>query len=150
MKILFLAFLIVLFTGVAFAQQHYVDSLHNQVNNAKEDTTKVLALFDLAEYYGFNQFDSSIFYAQLTIDLSEKINYPYGSFLGLRSLFFAYNCQGNYSSALEVTLQNFKIAEKIRKEIPCLIHSTGTRLQSSILNCFVYSDIANRRNIYCR
>ena len=118
MKLLFLASLIVLFTSFASAQQHYVDSLHNQVNNAKEDTTKVLALFGLAEYYGFNQFDSSFFYARQTIELSEKIKYTYGSSLGLRGLFYAYNCQGNYPKALEVTLQNFKIAEKIKSERP--------------------------------
>ncbi|MDP9230999.1 MAG: ATP-binding protein [Bacteroidota bacterium] len=118
MKLFLFASSIVLFTTFASAQQHYVDSLHHQVNNAKDDTTKVLALFGLAEYYGFNQFDSSFFYARQTIELSEKLKYPYGGSLGLRGLFYAYNCQGNYPKALEVTLQNFKIAEKIKKERP--------------------------------
>jgi len=118
MKVFLLASLVGLFSGNAAAQQHYVDSLHNQVNNAKEDTTKVLAMFGLAEYYGFNQFDSSFFYARRTIELSEKLKYTYGSCLGLRGLFYAYNCQGNYPKALEVTLQNLKIAEKIKRERP--------------------------------
>jgi len=123
MKHLFFFLTIFLITYFAVAQKNYIDSLLTQVNKAKEDTNKVLALSALADYYGFNQFDSSIFYAGKTIDLSEKINYPYGSFLGGRALFFAYNCQGNYSSALEATLQNFKIAERIRNRRP---HAWGS------------------------
>ena len=118
MKLFFLAFMISLFSANVLAQETDLDQLHDRVNSPKEDTTKVLALNALADYYGFNQFDSSIFYARQTLDISEKINYPYGSFLGLRSLFYAYNCQGNYSRALEVTLQNFKIAEKMKGERP--------------------------------
>ncbi|MEP6846507.1 MAG: hypothetical protein ABI861_10905, partial [Panacibacter sp.] len=121
MKRVFFVFLIVLVSLFATGQKRYLDSLYQLLNDGKEDTAHVLALSAMADYYGFNQFDSSIFYALKTIDLSEKTGYPYGSFLGLRSLFYAYNCQGNYSSALEATLQNFKIAEKIKKERPfCL------------------------------
>ena len=99
MKLLLLASLIVLFSGNASAQQHYVDSLHNQVNNAKEDTTKVLAMFDLAEYYGFNQFDSSFFYSRQTIDLSEKINYTYGNSLGFTGLILCIQLPGKLSQS---------------------------------------------------
>ena len=118
MKAFLSAFFLLLFSCCAFTQVPNVDTLRQIANNQREDTSKVLALSTLADYYGFNQFDSSIFYAQKTIDLARKINYPYGSFLGLRGLFFAYNCQGNYSRALEVTLQNFKITEKIKDERP--------------------------------
>ena len=117
MKLLFFAFLVVGYANTS-AQQKYLDSLHNIVNNAKEDTSKVLALLSIAEYYGFNHFDSAFVYAQKTIELSKKLDYPYGNSQGLRALFYAFNCQGNYPKALEVTLQNFKIAEKIKKERP--------------------------------
>ena len=106
MKRLFLASFISLALVNALAQQSYVDSLHHEINNSKEDTTKVLVLNLLASYYGFNQFDSSIVYADQTIELSEKLNYDYGRSLGFRSLFLAFNCQGNYPKALEATLQN--------------------------------------------
>ena len=118
MKRVFFTCLTVLIASFACAQSHFLDSLHSLVNNAKEDTAKVSALNNLAAYYSFNQFDSSIFYAQQTIDLSKKLNYPWGSCLGMRSLFLAYNCQGNYTKALEVTFQNVQIAEKIKKETP--------------------------------
>ena len=121
MKYPLVVLIAVLITKFASGQKRYLDSLNQLLKDGKQDTANVLALSALADYYGFNQFDSSILYARKTIDLSEKVSYPYGSFLGLRSLFYAYNCQGNYSGALEATLQNFKIAEKIKKERPfCL------------------------------
>ncbi len=121
MKYPLVVLIAVLITTFASGQKRYLDSLNQLLKDGKQDTANVLALSALADYYGFNQFDSSILYARKTIDLSEKVSYPYGSFLGLRSLFYAYNCQGNYSGALEATLQNFKIAEKIKKERPfCL------------------------------
>ena len=121
MKYYFVFPLVVLIITFASGQKRYLDSLHQMLSDGKQDTANVLVLSALADYYGFNQFDSSIHYARKTIDLSEKIDYPYGSFLGLRSLFYAYNCQGNYSSALEVTLKNLEISERIKKERPfCL------------------------------
>ena len=107
----------------ASVQESPLHTLYHDASSPKEDTIKVLALAKLADYFGFNQFDSSILYAQKTIALAEKINYPYGSFLGLRSLFFAYNCQANYSKALEVTLKNDEISTKIKNQWP---HAWGT------------------------
>ena len=118
MKSLLIGLLTVVFTGFVSAQRHYVDSLHNEISRAKEDTNTVLAFFYLAEYYGFNDFDSCFFYSHKALNLSEKLNYDYGSSLAYRSLFYAYNCQGNYPKALEVTLQNLKIAEKLKLERP--------------------------------
>ncbi len=121
MKPLLLFCLVFMIARSSFAQTNYLDSLHLQVNNAKEDTAKVASLYRLALYYGFNQFDSSIFYAQQITDLSKELDYAWGSFLGLRSLFFAYNCQGNYTKALEATFKISTIAEKIKKSTPLLL-----------------------------
>jgi len=118
MKCISLILLMAFSCSFSSAQKYYVDSLHYQLNNSKEDTTRVLLLSELGNYYGFNQFDSAIFYGQKTIDLSNKLNYPYGHYRGLKCLFFAYNTQGNYPKALEITLQNVKVGEKIRQEKP--------------------------------
>jgi signal transduction histidine kinase len=118
MKYFFMTLLVVLLFCYASSQKGYVDSLHSEIKVAGEDSSRIFALFALAEYYGFNQFDSSFFYAQRIIELSEKLKYDYGRCLGYRGLFYAYNCQGNYPKALEATIQNFKIAEKIRNERP--------------------------------
>jgi tetratricopeptide (TPR) repeat protein len=118
MKYISLILLMAFSCSFSSAQKYYVDSLHHQLNNSKEDTTRVLLLSELGNYYGFNQFDSAIFYGQKAIDLSNKLNYPYGHYRGLKCLFFAYNTQGNYPKALEITLQNVKVGEKIRQEKP--------------------------------
>ena len=70
MKRLFLASFFSLALVSALAQQGYVDSLHHEINDSKEDTTKVLVLNLFASYSGFNQFDSSIIFAYKKIDLS--------------------------------------------------------------------------------
>ena len=99
----------------ALCQNHYLDSLEIQLRNARnEDTARVRALSSVADYYGFLQFDSSLLYATQVLHLSEKIKYFSGRYLGYRSMFFAFNCQGNYPKALEAALNIKKIAEEYK------------------------------------
>ncbi len=112
-------FLLLFNTSVVTAQQTYLDSLKHQLTlTEKPDTSRVLALFSLADYYGFLQFDSCLFYAAQTTELSQKLNYPLGKFLGYWSTFHGLNSQGNYSKALEVALDMQKIGEEIKKGSP--------------------------------
>jgi two-component system NtrC family sensor kinase len=86
-----------------------------QLKNAKnEDTFRVRALSTIADYYGFLQFDSSLLYASQVLHLSEKIKFSFGKYLGYRSMFFAFNCQGNYPRALEAVLNIQKIANDLK------------------------------------
>jgi hypothetical protein len=123
--------LVVRASNFAFAQKDFVDSLHHQLKSSKEDTTRVLILSELGNYYAFNQFDSGIFYGEKTIDLSNKLHYPNGNYLGLKCLFFSYNCQANYPKALEVTLQCLRIGEKIRHETPADKKQIGRKTKIS-------------------
>jgi len=110
----------ILFLGImhfSFGQQSYLDSLRNQLNNATmEDTFRVKALSSMADYYGFIQFDSCLFYATQEADLSEKLNYDYGKFLSYKSKFFAFNCTGNYPMALEAALNFEKTYEQLKND----------------------------------
>ena len=122
MKTLFSFCLYFLILSFAVAQQTNLSRLQQKLSIAKnEDTIRVFALDSLAVYYGFIQFDSCLFYAAQTTELSQKLNYTYGRFLGYRSTFFALNCQGNYPKALEVAINMQKIAEKLKKDIPWTI-----------------------------
>src|SRR4030095_11615890 len=47
-----------------------------------------------------------------------KINYLYGTSLGLFGLFVAYNCRGSFPDAVGVSLEYEKIAEKIKGNYP--------------------------------
>jgi two-component system, NtrC family, sensor kinase len=120
MKLLILTSLIVFLSGNASAQQ-YLDSLQKQLGNAKEDTTKVLTLGSIADYYAFVQFDSSSFYARQTVDLSEKLNYPYGRYLAYLSLFHASNCKGDYPKALEADQNMLRIADQLKNDKPWVL-----------------------------
>ncbi|HSZ85217.1 MAG TPA: ATP-binding protein [Puia sp.] len=115
--------LVTLFTlYVATAQQSYLDSLKQRLTLSKnQDTSRVLALFSLADYYGFIQFDSCLFYAAKTSELSQKLNYPFGKFLGYWSTFHGLNSQGNYAKALEAAINMEKIADEIKKERPWIV-----------------------------
>ena len=113
MKYIISILLVVIFQTVADAQ-HFLDSLRRQLDNARnEDTIRVRALGSLADYYGFLQFDSCLYYATRTADLSEKLNYPIGRFIAYRSRFFAFNTQGNFPRALEAV-------QNIQKTAPLL------------------------------
>jgi signal transduction histidine kinase len=115
MKSIFLFLLSVSICCSVLGQNHYLDSLELQLENAKnEDTLRVKALSTIADYYGFLQFDSSLLYATQVLRLSEKLKYTFGKYLGYRSMFFAFNCQGNYPKALEAALNIKKIGEEYK------------------------------------
>ena len=64
MKKLILLFVLFLVINPIFAQITYFDSLkENLIQTQKEDTNQVIALFYVADYYGFIQFDSCLHYA---------------------------------------------------------------------------------------
>jgi two-component system, NtrC family, sensor kinase len=108
--------------SVVTAQRSYLDSLKQQLDLAKDqDTSRVLALFSLADYYGFIQFDSCLFYAAQTSELSQKLNYPYGKFLGYWSTFHGLNSQGNYAKSLEAAINMEKISDEVKKERPWIM-----------------------------
>ena len=77
-----------------------------------EDTSRVLALSDLADYFGFVQFDSSLSYSTRAFELSKKLKYLSGRFRAYRSKFFAFNCSGNYPMALDAALNLQKISDQ--------------------------------------
>jgi signal transduction histidine kinase len=112
MKILL--FSLFAFFSVTVSAQSFLDTLHEQLQNAKEDTAIIKATGELSQYYGVIRFDSSIYYADQTLDLSEKLKYTYGLFLSYRSIFAATNSIGDYPKALEWALKELKAAEQLK------------------------------------
>jgi two-component system, NtrC family, sensor kinase len=110
----FLLFFLYLFFTVTTSAQNFLDTLREQLQHAKEDTDKIKATGDLAQYYGVIRFDSSIYYANQTLDLAEKTKYTYGLFLAYRSIFAATNSIGDYPKALEWALKELKAAEQLK------------------------------------
>jgi two-component system, NtrC family, sensor kinase len=115
MKSFFLLFGFLLMESAAAAQPNYLDSLQNELRKAhQEDTTRVIALCSLADYYGFIQSDSCFFYASQSARLSRKLNYLYGEYLTYLATFHGFNTQGNYPMALQAALDYLKASEKLK------------------------------------
>ena len=104
--------ILVLLFGVCFSQGHKVDSLRIELLNAQEDTSRVLILAELSDYYKFNKPDSCIFYGNKAIQLARQINFPIGELRAFQSIVVTYNKLGNISKALQMNLQALKIAER--------------------------------------
>jgi two-component system, NtrC family, sensor kinase len=119
MKSLFSIFLILFMSSSVKAQQTFLDTLQSQLKQSdKETNARVLALGELADYYGFIQFDSCLFYAAQTLALAKKLNFLYGINLGYMSTFHGLNCQGNYSEALQALINLQHIDERLIKDTP--------------------------------
>jgi two-component system, NtrC family, sensor kinase len=104
---------LVLFASSTNAQL-YFEGLQNKLQEAKDDTSRILAMAKLAEYYGFIRVDSTMFYASQALDLAEKRNYLYGRCVVQRSIFWAFNSLGNYPKALGMAFSNLKVAEQLK------------------------------------
>ena len=122
MKSFFLLLGFLLMNGAVSRSRHMLDILHDQLNQAKkEDTTRVLALCSLADYYGFIQSDSCFYYASQSARLSEKLKYTYGEYWAYLATFHGFNTQGNYPKALQAALDYLKTAEELKNERPEVI-----------------------------
>jgi two-component system, NtrC family, sensor kinase len=121
MKYFLSILLFLLPSGHSFAQINFGDTLKKELSQSKkEDISRVLILGEIADYYGFIQFDSCLFYAAQTIALAKKINFPYGLSLGYFSTFHGLNCQGNYTKAFEALVELKRINEQLKKDSPRL------------------------------
>ncbi len=78
MKILFTVSLLLVLPFFAKSQRQFtnVDSLTSALKNAPDDTLKMIALFNLATYYGESNRDSCLFFADQGISIAKKINQP--------------------------------------------------------------------------
>jgi signal transduction histidine kinase len=96
-----------------------VDTLRRRLQTTTNDTVRVRTLTSLSDYYAFSRQDSSIYFLGQSINLSDKMNYTYGSFAGYSKLAFILNLVSNYPRALEMALKGLKFAEQLttkRKE----------------------------------
>ena len=110
-----LAILLILPSVFALAQSTHVDSLQHQLIRAKDDTAKASLLEQLTKYYLNIQQDSGIYYGQQLVQLSQKINYPYGEAIGFFYLSSNLDRQSNYANALEMAHRCLRIAEVLTK-----------------------------------
>ncbi|MDQ6814762.1 MAG: ATP-binding protein [Bacteroidota bacterium] len=119
MKALKLTVLIALGCCTCFAQNiKEVTRLKKALITAKEDTFKVKLLIDLCNNLGYaTEEDSTIFYANQSLKLAQKINYSWGIAQAQLILSNAFTTIGNYPLALEYGFKARSEFEKLKDTI---------------------------------
>ncbi|MFI5155939.1 MAG: ATP-binding protein [Chitinophagales bacterium] len=104
---------ILLISGHSVFAQHFLDSLENRLQQAKSDTGRVYALYDIADYYAFVDFNTSQAYTLQILNLCDKMGFAYGKFFAHHGEFFAYITRGNYPEAVKIALRNINLADSL-------------------------------------
>ena len=96
-----------------------IDSLHQLLLQAKIDSTRINLLIILSQAYLNQQNyqqnrDSSFWYAQQAMGLSQKINFLKGQFGARTQLAYLFKDAGNYSTALQLALTNLQLSEQYK------------------------------------
>ena len=105
-------FLVFLSCTTGFTQsQKLIDSLHHQLETAKDDRSRIHAQIELCSTYRLGNTDSSVYYGQVALSSAQKINYPLGEILALSFMSITLGQTGNLSSALEMAFKALQIAK---------------------------------------
>jgi len=110
-KIILLSFLSVIY-GKSFAQNSSGDSLKHQLAIAKHDTSRILIISDLINYYIYNTPDSAFKYGETGLKLLQQTNYPKGKARLLGRLGSLYRETGNLPKALDLAIKSLAISEQ--------------------------------------
>jgi two-component system sensor histidine kinase UhpB len=95
------------------AQDRYVDSLKGSLATEKADSNKVNTLISLSNYYELYSPDSSFIYAQLAINLAEKLHYDKGIFWAAAAMDGALIFTGNYPLELDCAFKALALSKKL-------------------------------------
>ena len=105
-------------TIASVAQEQYLDSLKQILDRSQESKSRVEAMGEIADYYGFVQLDSCLLYSAKTIELATALNFPYGIYLGYIAQFHGMNCKGDFPKALQAALNLQRMSEQLAEDSP--------------------------------
>ncbi len=115
MKRLIIIFLFIIFANSLPAQIHNsfllgeIDSLRNELNENPADTKKIQLLRKISGNFLHINSDSSIFYAEKLLKVSESANYIRGQFMAMGIIVEGFIYQGNLPKAMEKALEGLDI-----------------------------------------
>ncbi len=95
----------------AGAQQKQIDTARLALNNAKTDTEKYLALFNMGGFYGQNHPDSALIFDQQAFLLAKKNNWAVNQARSLNDIALDFSLMGDYVKASQNFLRALKIYE---------------------------------------
>ena len=88
------------------------DGTLRSLDKARQDTSRVLLMVELANFYKYYLPDSALFYGYTALEMARQIKFPKGEVKALYFIGFTQIMLGNDSKALQINLQGLKIAEK--------------------------------------
>jgi len=101
------------FSGISVAENHALDSLKNELQKAKEDTTLVKIFNSISiEFTNRGRFDSAMNYAVSAKELAEKKDFKKGLAMAFMNIGSIYLYRGNYDLALLNDSQSLLIRMK--------------------------------------
>lgn len=136
----------------SISQTRELDSLKILLAQAKNDTTKVLLLNDLAVYFMETNHQACLKYANDALQLSKNINFKRGIARSYTSLGNSYSQQNNYSLSLENHLKCLELRVEIGDpgETAITYNNLGNTYadmgeNDSALKCYERSRFINER-----
>jgi len=121
----FITILLFLYLPFVYPQTRQYDSLKNLISSAKDDSTKFYETADFLWKYLYSYPDSATRYIQENILLAKKMNSDSALYLAYVQYSELEFRNGNFSSALQYTLQSLKPAERRNDFIAiCEVHFT--------------------------
>jgi signal transduction histidine kinase len=124
------------------AQVRIIDSLKQELSEAKDDTAKVLLLSQLSFKYTWAYADTAVFYAEKSLKLAQALNFARGVALAQQNLCRALTTLGNYLPALHFGFGALSFYEK-EKDTIYLIDALSDialcyRNQNDLVNALMY------------
>ncbi len=102
--------------GASGFTQLNIDSLKNLISAGnKEDTTQVERLLEISMAFIYDKPDSGIYYANNALQLSQKMDYPYGQAKAYQQLVEAYLVLGDYAQSMQYSLQALNLYRQIKR-----------------------------------
>jgi len=113
-KLFFILLLFSCFKQTSIAQPGDRKVLKQQLSTAKDDTTKINLLWNIAFTYAFVHQDTAIIYANKGLELAKKTGYKVGEANCLNTLGMSLTGLGNYPAALQYSFDFLSISETLR------------------------------------
>jgi hypothetical protein len=120
MKKLIMLF-IVFFTLNGTEAQTYAYSLKKAFQTAGQDSSRLIILSELSNYYSFLYPDSALYYADSLISFSIKTDNLYGEALGYIDKAEALDRVADYAPALKLSFLSLELSKKLDEHKPYMI-----------------------------
>ena len=120
--------LLLLLSPFCKAQNNTVDSLKKLLQIEKQDTGRVMLLYQLSKSYAYSKPDTALLLAQQSLSLSNKIGFVKGEAISMNNIAILFLNTGNYLKALQLHLKALKIAEtsQNKRAIAIVLGNIGT------------------------